>query len=97
MSRYLVTNPDTGDSIQRDFTPEQIAEVIRDGYTTIIRMKYSDYCTCFYADNYVWLWDEMTEEAMVRIPVNSREEAKKIMDDWKSGAPKDIICDILLD
>lgn len=95
MSSYLVMNPDTGDSIQRDFTPKQIAEVIRDGYTTVIRMRYSDYCTCFCEGDQVWLWDEMTDEVMARIPVADQKAAKKIMEDWKRNAPKDVICDIL--
>ena len=34
-----VINPKTGDSVTREFTPCQLSEVVRDGYTIIVPLK----------------------------------------------------------
>lgn len=37
--KYFLLNPKTGDNLIRDLKPNQIAEVVRDGYTTLIPLK----------------------------------------------------------
>lgn len=39
MRKYLIINPVTGDNIIRAFSPQQLSEVVRDGYTIIIPMN----------------------------------------------------------
>lgn len=39
MKTYIVINPKTGDSVTREFTPRQLSEVVRDGYTIIVPLK----------------------------------------------------------
>ena len=39
MKTYIVINPKTGDSVTREFTPCQLSEVVRDGYTIIVPLK----------------------------------------------------------
>ena len=39
MKRYLIINPKTGENLIREFTPKQLAEVVRDGFTMIIPVK----------------------------------------------------------
>lgn len=39
MKTYIVINPKSGDSITREFTPCQLSEVVRDGYTIVVPLK----------------------------------------------------------
>ena len=58
---------------------------------------YTDYCTCFYLDDLkeVWIWDEIEDNSINRIPAENEEEANKIMNDWIEKAPDGMICQIL--
>lgn len=39
MLKYLLINPSTGENIIRNLHPEQIKEVVRDGFTMLIPLK----------------------------------------------------------
>ena len=37
--KFLIINPISGHSLVRNFTPKQLSEVVRDGYTMIVPLK----------------------------------------------------------
>jgi hypothetical protein len=39
MMKFLIINPNSGEDMIREFTPVQLSEVVRDGFTVIIPMK----------------------------------------------------------
>lgn len=39
MIKYLLINPITGENIIRDLNPNQIKEVVRDGFTMLVPLK----------------------------------------------------------
>lgn len=59
--------------------------------------KYTEYCTCFYESksNEVWIWDEITDKRIKKIRVSNKDEAIKIMNEWKANAPKNCICEVI--
>ena len=55
---------------------------------------YSDYCTAFYVpeESAVMIYDEINEDAIQTIPVETEAEAASIMFHWWMNKPKGCIC-----
>ncbi|MDD2952507.1 MAG: hypothetical protein PHC95_05000 [Parabacteroides sp.] len=58
------------------------------------KSNYSDYCTAWYLDGEVIIYDEITDKFINRIQADE-ETGKKILADWKANAPKNCICDLI--
>ena len=59
---------------------------------------YSDYCTAFYVpeESAVMIYDEISEDAFLTIPVKSEAEAGSVMWDWWVNKPRSCICFTLI-
>ncbi len=51
------------------------------------KYKYSRICSIYYVGGEVTCYDEIEDEPISHHPVDSREEANKIMDMWIENAP----------
>lgn len=62
-------------------------------------VKYTEYCTCFYAtkERKVYFYDEIKDKPITKLAVKDKEEANRIMKEWKDNAPAGTICDIIHD
>lgn len=60
-------------------------------------MKYTDYCTTFYVpgEKKVYFWDEIKDKVIEKQKVKNKEEAERVMKEYKDNAPDGVICHIL--
>lgn len=64
---------------------------------SIMKFKYSDYCTVFYvpADETVYIYDEIEDRGLQQIHVESESQAVEVMRSWVEQAPEGIIAEII--
>ena len=62
-----------------------------------MRVRYTDYCTCFYDDETqsVVFWDEIKDKQIRSVKVKDKAQAKKIMLEYIDSAPAHTICKAL--
>lgn len=62
-----------------------------------MRVRHTDYCTCFYDDEtqYVVFWDEIKDVKIRSVKVKDKDQAKKIMLEYIDSAPAGKICQAL--
>lgn len=60
-----------------------------------MNFEYSDYCTAFYdpADMAVYIYDEIEDRGLQKIPVESEAQAEVVMRSWEDHAPPGVIAE----
>ena len=90
----MIHHPDNGGDAA---TMQAINGMYAESFMNFVSFQYSDYCVAFYVseESSVMIYDEIHDDAILTIPVETEADANSVMHHWWMNRPRGCICHVI--